>query len=386
MNNFIFNSPTKIYFGIDEEKNIGKYIKELNFKKVLFHYGKKSIKESGLYDTIIKSLKEENIDFIELGGVEANPTLDLVKVGVSLAKKEHVDFILAVGGGSVIDSAKAIAHGYYYDGDPYDFNLHLITASKSLPIGVILTIAAAGSEMSNSCVISDISRKMKKGFNSETNRPLFVIENPLLTYSVPPKQTAYGIVDMLSHTIERYFNESASLEFADYIGEGILKSILDAGKVAMLEPTNYDARATLMVASGYSHNGLTGIGKIFSFPIHQLEHALSALRHDIAHGAGLACLIPAWMKVIVEYDVLKFKKFALNVMQTESVGNDLDIAYSGIKRLEEYFISLNIPTHLSAYGITIENIQTLLSMIAMPVKGKYPLTETLVKKIFLLAL
>lgn len=386
MNNFIFNSPTKIYFGIDEEKNIGKYIKELNFKKVLFHYGKKSIKESGLYDTIIKSLKEENIDFIELGGVEANPTLDLVKVGVSLAKKEHVDFILAVGGGSVIDSAKAIAHGYYYDGDPYDFNLHLITASKSLPIGVILTIAAAGSEMSNSCVISDISRKMKKGFNSETNRPLFVIENPLLTYSVPPKQTAYGIVDMLSHTIERYFNESASLEFADYIGEGILKSILDAGKVAMLEPTNYDARATLMVASGYSHNGLTGIGKIFSFPIHQLEHALSALRHDIAHGAGLACLIPAWMKVIVEYDVLKFKKFALNVMQTENVGNDLDIAYSGIKRLEEYFISLNIPTHLSAYGITIENIQTLLSMIAMPVKGKYPLTETLVKKIFLLAL
>lgn len=386
MNNFIFDSPTKIYFGIDEEKNIGKYIKELNFKKVLFHYGKKSIKESGLYDTIIKSLKEENIDFIELGGVEANPTLDLVKVGVSLAKKEHVDFILAVGGGSVIDSAKAIAHGYYYDGDPYDFNLHLITASKSLPIGVILTIAAAGSEMSNSCVISDISRKMKKGFNSETNRPLFVIENPLLTYSVPPKQTAYGIVDMLSHTIERYFNESASLEFADYIGEGILKSILDAGKVAMLEPTNYDARATLMVASGYSHNGLTGIGKIFSFPIHQLEHALSALRHDIAHGAGLACLIPAWMKVIVEYDVLKFKKFALNVMQTENVGNDLDIAYSGIKRLEEYFISLNIPTHLSAYGITIENIQTLLSMIAMPVKGKYPLTETLVKKIFLLAL
>lgn len=386
MNNFIFNSPTKIYFGIDEEKNIGKYIKELNFKKVLFHYGKKSIKESGLYDTIIKSLKKENIDFIELGGVEANPTLDLVKVGVSLAKKEHVDFILAVGGGSVIDSAKSIAHGYYYDGDPYDFNLHLITASKSLPIGVILTIAAAGSEMSNSCVISDISRKMKKGFNSETNRPLFVIENPLLTYSVPPKQTAYGIVDMLSHTIERYFNESTSLEFADYIGEGILKSILDAGKVAMLEPTNYDARATLMVASGYSHNGLTGIGKIFSFPIHQLEHALSALRHDIAHGAGLACLIPAWMKVIVEYDVLKFKKFALNVMQTENVGNDLDIAYSGIKRLEEYFISLNIPTHLSAYGITIENIQTLLSMIAMPVKGKYPLTETLVKKIFLLAL
>lgn len=386
MNNFTFHSPTKIYFGIDEEKKIGKYIKELHFKKVLFHYGKKSIKESGLYNVIIKSLKDENIDFIELGGVEANPTLDLVKIGVSLAKKEHVDFILAVGGGSVIDSAKSIAHGYFYEGDPYDFNLHLITASKSLPIGVILTIAAAGSEMSNSCVISDISRKMKKGFNSETNRPLFVIENPLLTYSVPPKQTAYGIVDMLSHTIERYFNESTSLEFADYIGEGILKSIIDAGKIAMLEPTNYDARATLMVASGYSHNGLTGIGKIFSFPIHQLEHALSALRHDIAHGAGLACLIPAWMKVIVEYDVLKFKKFALNVMQIENVGNDLDIALSGIKRLEEYFISLSIPTHLSEYGITIENIQTLLSMIAMPVKGKYPLTETLVKKIFLLAL
>lgn len=386
MINFTFHSPTKIYFGIDEEKKIGKYIKELNVKKVLFHYGKKSIKESGLYDIIIKSLKDENIDFIELGGVEANPTLDLVKIGVSLAKKEHVDFILAVGGGSVIDSAKSIAHGYYYDGDPYDFNLHLITASKSLPIGVILTIAAAGSEMSNSCVISDINRKMKKGFNSETNRPLFVIENPLLTYSVPPKQTAYGIVDMLSHTIERYFNESTSLEFADYIGEGVLKSIIDAGKIAMLEPTNYDARATLMVASGYSHNGLTGVGKIFSFPIHQLEHALSALRHDIAHGAGLACLIPAWMKVIVEYDVLKFKKFALNVMQIENVGSDLDIAYSGIKRLEEYFILLNIPTHLSAYGITIENIQTLLSMISIPVKGKYPLTETLVKKIFLLAL
>lgn len=383
---FDYQSPTKIYFGIGKEKEVGKIIKEYGFKKVLFHYGKQSIKNSGLYDLIIKSLQDSNIEFIELGGVEANPDITLVREGVKLCKKENIDFILAVGGGSVIDSAKSIGHGYYYNGDPYDFNQQLITASKSIPIGVILTIAAAGSEMSNSCVISDASKKLKKGFNAESNRPLFVIENPALTYSVSRVQTAYGIVDIISHSLERYFNESADIELADYFAEGLIKAVIDAGKIVILEPTNYDARATLMVASSYSHNGLTGIGKKFSFPIHQLEHELSGLRHDIAHGAGLACLIPAWMKLMLDYDLSKLAQFAINVMKVDDQSDKRIVALDGINKLENFFLSLGISTHLKDYQINKEDIDLMCERIPLPVKGKISLTRDLVKRIYLLAL
>lgn len=380
-----FLSPTKLYFGIGEEKNVGRYIKEHGFKKVMFHYGQASIKKTGLYDVVKNSLNEYNVDFIELGGVEANPDIKLVRTGIRLCKDNQIDFILAVGGGSVIDSAKSIANGYFYDGDPYDFNLHIINSRKALPIGVILTIAAAGSEMSNSCVISDVTRGLKKGFNSDTNRPLFVIENPELTYTVPANQTAYGIVDIISHSFERYFNKSASIEFADYLAEGIMKAVMDAGEKAILEPTNYDARATLMVASSYSHNGLTGLGKPFSLPIHQLEHELSGFRHDISHGGGLACLMPAWMKVMLHYDLDKLVKFALNVMGVEKDKSDLETAKKGIEKFEDFLSKLNIPLHLSEYGISNADIDLMVSHLANPIKGEVPLTHDLAKKIYQLA-
>lgn len=386
MNNFQFYLPTHIYFGEGEENNVGEYIKNRGYKNVLFHYGRNSIKKIGLYDRVVKSLEKSGIHFIELGGVEPNPEIKLVRQGVKICKENNIDFILAVGGGSVIDSAKSIAHGYYYDGDPFDFNLKLVNPSKSLPVGVILTISASGSEMSNSCVISDDERKMKKGFNSETNRPVFAILNPILTYSVSQIQTAYGIVDIISHTLERYFNQSSEIEFADYLAEGLLKSVIDAGKKVMLEPTNYDARATLMVASSYSHNGLTGLGKPFSFPIHQLEHEVSAMYRDIAHGAGLACLIPAWMKCMLRFEEEKLARFAINVLGVSKRLPKKEIAKRGIEVLQDFFHSLNLVTNLSTYGVSEEDIGEMVKRLPDPILAHIPLTRDLAREIFELAL
>lgn len=383
---FKFQLPTHVYFGPDEEQNAGAYIRENGGSTVLFHYGRSSIKKSGLYDRIVSSLRAAGLSYIELGGVEANPEITLVRKGVALCREAGVDFILAVGGGSVIDSAKSIAHGVFYEGDPFDFNRKIATPGKALPVGVVLTISAAGSEMSNSCVISDDACHLKRGFNAETNRPVFAIENPLLTRSVPMEQTAYGIVDMFSHTFERYFSASGPLEFADYLSEGVMRSIIDAGERVKLDPDNYDARATLMVASSYSHNGLTGLGKQVAFPIHQLEHEVSGLRRDIAHGAGLACLIPAWMKVVLDEETEKLASFATHVMHAEAGENDRETALRGIALLEEFFRSLGIPVRLSAYGMTESDIETMLQTLANPVKAKIPLTRDLAKEIYLLAL
>lgn len=386
MINFNYLASTKIYFGKDEEKNVGRYIKERGFKKVLFHYGMNSIKRSGLYDSVIKSLKENDLEYVELGGVEANPTSLLANEGVKLARKENVDFILAVGGGSVIDSSKAIAHGVFYQGDVFDFNLNKIIPLKSLPFGVILTISAAGSEMSTSCVLQDTETKVKKGFNSETNRPLFAIENPYLTFSVPLNQTGYGVVDIIAHTLERYFNKSDELEFADYLAEGLLRAVIDAGYVVSKKLDSYDARATLMVASSYSHNGLTGLGKVFSFPIHQLEHQISGIRKDISHGGGLACLIPSWMKVIYPYDKEKFKRFALEVCKVENIGADEEIILKGINKLEELFSLFKIPLKLSEYNISKEDIEFMVNRLPEVINSNIPLTRALAREIYNLAM
>ena len=306
MNNFDFCSPTKIYFGKDKENIVGEIIKEYGFKKVLFHYGKSSIFKTGLYSKVVTSLKNNNIDFIELGGVEPNPDITLVREGIKLCKEHDVDFILAVGGGSVLDSSKLISLGRYYEGDPLEIVMKKIKVTKNIPVGSILTIAAAGSELSASCVISDRTIKYKKGFLSELNRPLFVIENPELTNSLPFYQIGCGIVDIIAHTLERYFNKSNELEFADYIAEGLLKSVIDAANVLLDDYYNYDARATIMLASSLSHNNLTSLGKNGLMPVHQLEHEVSALKDDVAHGAGLAVLIPSWMETIWKEDKEKF--------------------------------------------------------------------------------
>ena len=293
MINFNFYTPTKIFFGKDTHRDTGKIIKSYGFKKILLHYGKESIKKSGLYDDIVKSLKENEIEFVELGGVKPNPELSLVLEGVKLAKENNVDMILAVGGGSVIDSSKSIGVGAKVDFSPFLFNLKEQTPKETIPVGTVLTIAAAGSEMSDSCVITDTETQLKRGFNFEGMRPLFSILNPELTYTLPPFQTACGIVDIMMHTLERYFSKTKENDLADRIAEGLLKAVIDAGKAAMKDPYDYEARATLMWASTLSHNGLTGAGKEVFFTCHQMAHEINGIYDTMAHGETLAIVFPA---------------------------------------------------------------------------------------------
>lgn len=356
MNNFDFCSPTKIFFGKNKETLIGDIIKEYGFKKVLFHYGKSSIFKTGLYDKVVDSLKRNNIEFIELGGVEPNPDITLVRKGVEICKNNDVDLILAVGGGSVLDSSKLISLGRYYDGDPLDIVMKKEKVDRHIPVGSILTIAAAGSELSASCVISDRTKKYKKGFLSELNRPLFVIENPELTNTLPFYQVGCGIVDIIAHTLERYFNKSQELEFADYMAEGLLKSVIDATNILLKDYYNYDARATIMLASSFSHNNLTFLGKEGLMPVHQLEHEISALKDDVAHGAGLAVLIPSWMEIVWKKDKEKFVKFSKNVMLIDEYKNEEDLIIKGINKLKQFFISLKMPTRLKEFNINEEDI------------------------------
>lgn len=343
MVNFDLNIKTKIYFGKDKENEIGNILESYNAKRVLVVIGKGSVKKSRLLDRVLNNIDQKGIIYKLIEGVRANPTIQFVKEALVVAKEFQTDFILAIGGGSVLDTCKSIAAGYYYDGDPFDFNLYISTPKKSLPVGSILTISAAGSEMSTSCVIQNDDIGVKAGFNSELNRPVFAIENPELTYSVNKEQTAYGIVDIMMHTLERYFQPSAYNEPADRLAEGLLKSVIEAGRIAFNNPNDYDARATLMLMSSWSHNGLTSMGKVMGMPVHQLEHALSGIYPHVAHGAGLAVLFPAWADYYVQYDVDKFDALARNVFNL----NDEDKcknAKKGIECLRQYFKSLDMPS------------------------------------------
>ena len=363
MKDFNFISPTKIYFGKNKEKDIGKIIKEYGFKKVLFHYGQNSIKKYGLYDVVVSSLKENNIDFIELGGVLPNPDVSLCKEGIKLCKNHNVDLILAVGGGSVMDSSKLIANGVYYEGDPFDISLKKYISKKALPIGVILTNAASGSELSSSCVISSRDLKLKRGFNSDLNRPLFVVENPELTYSLDLFTTGCGVVDIFSHTFERYFCKSEEYEFADYISEALMRNVIDNGYKLSKDLTSYEARANMMIASSYSHNGLTSLGKEMRMPIHQLEHELSGLFPSIAHGKGLAILIPAWMEVCKNIDPDKFVRFSENVMNVDKSLDFEEKVSLAINKLKDFFEIFNLKTSFDGYDITNDDIITMVNSL-----------------------
>lgn len=388
MINFDFYSPTKIFFGKERENEVGEIIKGYGFKKVLLHYGQNSIKKTGLYDKVVTSLNKANVDFIELSGVEPNPKIALVRKGVKLAKEEQVDFILAVGGGSVIDSAKAIACGAKVDFDPWLFNLHQKTPTDALKVGVILTISAAGSELSNSCVISDLDTYFKNGFNSDHIRPLFAIENPELTYSVSKFQTGCGIVDILMHTIERYFTDTPNIVFAKNVSEGLIKSVIEAGYKAIENPYDYEARSTLMIASSFSHNGLTGLGGKMYFTVHKLEHQISGTFDNVAHGAGLSVLFPAWAKWIYKKDLSSFVRFAKNIFNISN-GSDEEIALNGILALEDYFKNIGMPTRFSDLGIYEDSFEAMASRITkndtVKVVGFIELDKNAVLEIFNLA-
>ena len=350
MLNFDFYAPARILFGKDTEKEIGALLKP-HAKKVLLHYGGSSIKRSGLYDAVVASLKESGLDFVELGGVVPNPRLSLVHTGIALCKKENVDLILAVGGGSAIDSAKAIAMGVFYDGDVWDMYEQGLAIEKALPVATILTIPAAGSESSGDTVITNEEKHLKYGYGSPRLRPLLSIINPELFFTLPKNQIANGVADMMSHVFERYFTNTTHTDLTDGLCETTLKTIMKNAPTVLADPHNYEAWCEVGFGGTVAHNGLVGMGREQDWACHNMEHELSAI-YDVAHGAGLAVLTPAWMQYVYKDNVNMFVQFAVNVMGVERSFRDPDaIVQDGIARLREFFKKMGLPSTLQELGI-----------------------------------
>jgi alcohol dehydrogenase YqhD (iron-dependent ADH family) len=351
----------------------------------MLQYGKGSIKKSGLYDTVINSLKDNQIEVVEFSGVEPNPKIEFVRRAIEVAKKEKVQMLLAVGGGSVIDSCKYTALGAVSDCDVWEFSMGRKTPQNALPVGCILTIAAAGSEMSNSAVITNTELNMKKGCTTEFNRLKFAIMNPELTFSVSPYQTACGVVDIMAHTMERYFTPIEPTDLTDRISESILKAVVSAGKVLINNPTDYDARATVMWASSLSHNGLTGAGRENYLAVHQLEHALSGLYDSVAHGAGLAVLFPAWAKYVYKRNISRFAQFARRVWDVNNSDDEI-AARRGIEAMSEFFKALGMPTTIKEFGVPSDASSALSELCTFnktrTIKSQIELGYQEIKEIF----
>lgn len=351
MIDFAFQNPTKIYFGRDSLKNLTAEVRRYG-SRVLMVYGGGSIKRIGLYDKVLDILKAENAQVWEISGVLPNPRLGLVKEGVKICKENDIQLVLAVGGGSAIDTAKAIANGACYDGDPWDLFERKGENTSVLPLGTIVTLSAAGSEMSDSSVITRESDMCKRGRNTPFNYPKFSILNPEYTFTLPPFQTACGIVDIMAHMMERYFTRVENVELIDRMTEAALRTVINNAPIVMEKPDDYDARAEIMWAGALAHNNLLSTGRTGDWASHKLEHELSAL-YDIAHGAGLAIVFPAWMKYVLEQKgEKKLSQFARRVMLVpEDFGSDRDIALEGIARLEKFYRSIGLTTTLHENGI-----------------------------------
>lgn len=361
MRNFEFCTPTRVIFGKDTQKKTGELIRKYGFKKVLIHYGGGSVIRSGLLDQVTASLKEEGIEYVTLGGVQPNPTLSLAKEGIRLCLEEGVDFILAVGGGSVIDSCKCIADGAANpDIDVWKFFTREEKLKKALPQGNILTLSASGSEMSNSCVITNEDGGLKRGLSSQLHRPLFAVCNPELTYTVSKYQTACGSVDIMMHTLERYLGADKDTPLTDRIAEGLLKTVAEAGKVADQDPENYEARATLMWAGSLSHNNLTGVGRDFFMQVHQMEHELSGMYPQISHGAGLAALFSTWARYVCPYNVSRFAQLAVRVWGVDMNFEDpMKTALEGIDAFENFFKSIGMPVTIGELGVEEDKLEEM---------------------------
>lgn len=358
MQNFTFKSPTKIIFGKDTENLLGKEVKQYS-SKVLLCYGGGSIKKTGLYDKVINSLKESNVDYVELSGIRPNPRLSLVYQGIKLCRENNINFIVGVGGGSVIDTAKAIAVGVPYDGDVWDFYTGKEKVTKALPVADILTIPATGTEASNSSVITKEEGLYKKGINSDFIRPVFSILNPELTYTLPAYQTACGACDMMAHIMERYFTNEPNVDLTDRLSEAALKTIINNTPLVLKDPENYNARAEIMWAGTLAHNGLMGTGRVEDWASHKIEHELSAI-YDIAHGAGLSIVFPAWMKYVYKHNIKRFVQFAVRVWDVNlSFDNEEAIALEGIRRITEFFKSIGLPVTLTDAGIPQDRIEEM---------------------------
>ncbi len=372
MFNFTYYTPTKVVFGRGAEERTGALVKEQGREKVLIHYGGGSVVRSGLLDRIKASLDKAGVAHIELGGVVPNPRLSLVYQGIELSRREGVDFILAVGGGSVIDSAKAIAYGLAEEADVWELYDHTRQARACLPVGAVLTIAAAGSEMSNSSVITKDEGGVKRGYNNDICRPKFAVMNPELTATLPPYQTASGCADILMHTMERYFTPNGTMELTDSLAEGLMRTVMKNAVALRDDPADYDARAEVMWASSLSHNGLTGCGSDGGdWACHGLEHEMGGM-FDVTHGAGLAAVWGSWARYVYRDCLDRFVKFAVNVMGVEDTGAPEDIALKGIEAMEDFYRSIHMPTCFSELGIapTQEQLETMAKMCIVAGGGK----------------
>lgn len=362
MKDFNYYAPTEIVFGRESEEKTGKLIRQYGGKKVLVHYGGQSARRSGLLDKLFGILKQEGIEYVELGGVVPNPRLSLVKKGIQLCRDEQVDFILAVGGGSVIDSAKAIAYGFYYDGEPWDFWTAKATPQNALPIGAVLTIPAAGSEMSNSCVITNDDNNDKRGFNNNLCRCRFCVMNPERTFTLPPYQTAAGATDIMMHTMERYFTDVEDMTLTDALAEALMRTVKDSAIEVLRNPEDYRNRAQIMWAGSLSHNDLMECGSCKDFATHKLEHELSAM-FDVTHGAGLAAIWASWARYVLPGHEARFARFAVNVMGVENdFTSPLRTAEKGIEAMEAFYRQIGMPTNireLLGREITEEEIQEM---------------------------
>ena len=371
MFDFTYCAPTKVYFGKDSDEKIADELRARGCKSALLHYGGESAQKSGLITRIKWAAERAGVTVIELGGVKPNPRLSLVYEGIELCRKHKADLILAVGGGSVIDSAKAIAMGYAGGGDVWDYYCGKRAPDKIIPLGVVLTIAAAGSEMSNSSVITNDTLHIKRGCNAEISRPLFAVLNPEFTLTVPPYQTACGCADIFMHTLERYLTGGGNMFLTDSIAEALMTTVIASSKIVMKKPQDYDARADLMWAGSLSHNGLTGCGNDGGdWCTHQLGHPLSA-KYDAAHGASLTAVWGSWARYVYKNNLNRFHKFAVQVMGVRPNGTRAELALKGIEACEEWFKSMGLPVSIKELGATPsgQDLQALADDYALAVGG-----------------
>ena len=359
MRNFEHCVPTRFVFGRETEGRVGELVRELGGTKALVLYGGGSAVRSGLIGRVRASLKEAGVESIELGGVKPNPRDTLVYEGIEKAREAGVDFILPVGGGSVIDTGKAIAHGLCYEGDFWDFFCGKAKPGRTTPLGVVLTMAAAGSESSNSCVITRWATKTKRGLRSELNRPRFAVMNPELAMTLPPYQIARGATDILAHIMERYFTSERDVDLTDRLCEGAMQAVIRAARIAVVNPRDYDAQAQLMWGSTIAHNDTLGVGRVQDWGSHQIEHELSAL-YDVPHGAGLAVVFPAWMRYHMDRNVMRFAQFAQRVYGCEmDFEHPERTALRGIEAHETFLRQIGMPLTLRELGARSEDIPVL---------------------------
>lgn len=351
-NNFNYYSPTEVVFGKETQKQVGKLIKKYGGSRVLVIYGSERVVKNGLLGEVTDALKEEGLFYEVLGGVVPNPRLETVYKGIEMGKRDGLDFMLAVGGGSVIDTAKAVAYGLAEpDKDVWELYAHTRTATSCLPVASVLTIAAAGSETSNSSVITDEATHAKRSFNSDLARPKFAIMNPELTLSLPDYQTESGCADIMMHTMERYFTNGGNMEITDVIAEGLLRTVMKNARILHHDPKNYDARAEVMWAGSLSHNNLTACGiKEGDFVSHMLEHEVGGM-FDVTHGAGLAAIWPSWARYVYKEALPRFVRYAIQVMGVEPADTEEETALRGIEAMEQFYHEIGMPINMKELGI-----------------------------------